>query len=181
MLDDTALLMDDSKNNITKQLPLAIPVFLSVYQAVSCALSLLMYTIAFWSFWVSTGEPIIFLFISIILIFYVGYIGYINLIFVLKGKAGRSFLGFNQVFNFLQLFHFSILGVVYYFIAGPEITPAFFYSDKVLWQIQSHFFNLRFNLSFHGSDSDINAGINLIPLLCLLMLNFWGKYVQPKT
>lgn len=160
---------------------LIIPYILSIYQSVSCAISLFVYSIVFWHFWVQTGEPLVFLFISIILFSFVGYVGYINLIFVLKRKTSRHFLRLNQVFNILQIFHLSIFGIVYYFIAGPEITPAFFYSDKVLWQVQSHFFNIRFNLSYHGNDSDINAGINILPLLYLLLMNYYSQLKQRKS
>lgn len=156
------------------------PFILSLYQTISCLISIFMYLITFWNIWVQAGEPFIFFFISLILLYYVGYIGYINLLFVLKSKVSRNFLRFNQLFNVLQIFHFSILGLVYYFITGPEITPSFFYSDKILWQVQSHFFNIQFNLSYHGNDSDINAGINVIPLLYLVMLNYYGRFAKRK-
>src|ERR1700739_1400308 len=97
---------------------------LSIYQAMSSAISLFVHPIAFWRVGLQAGEPAIFLFISVIIFLYVGYIGYINLMFVLKGKRTKNFLVVNQSFNMLQILHVSIFGMVYYFIAGPEVTPA---------------------------------------------------------
>jgi hypothetical protein len=115
------------------------------------------------------------LFFSTLVAGYVGYVFFKNFIFLVGKRDYETVLKVNQIFCILQLIHVSIFGMVVYFTAGPEITPAFFYSDQFLWQVRVHSFNIRLNVSYHQKDNDINAGINLVPLVYFILASYFTR------
>jgi hypothetical protein len=146
----------------------------SIYQVVSCFISSILFLYALFSVPRQNLNPLIYFF-SILILALVAYVIYINIVYVLKRETTKRFIVINRYMNFFQLFHLSVFGFVFYLIIGPDITPAIFYSDKMQWQIQKHFFDIRFNLSYHGGDDNINAGINIVPLLCLIVLHYFAR------
>ena len=146
----------------------------SIYQVVSCSISSIMFLYALFNV-PQQNLNLLICFFSILILVLTAYVIYINAIYLLKRKTSNKFIEINKWMNFIQLFQLSIFGLVFYVIIGPEITPAIFYSDKILWHTQINFFAIRFNLSYFGANSSINAGINVVPVLCLLVLNHYGK------
>ena len=146
----------------------------SICQVVSCSISSIMFLYALFTVPQQNLNLLIY-FLSILILILTAYVIYINIVYLFKRQKSNTFIELNRWVNFFQLFHLSIFGFVFYLIIGLDITPAIFYSDKMLWQIQEHFFNIRFNLSYHGEDNSINAGINIVPLLSLIVLGYFGK------
>ena len=111
----------------------------SIFQVVSCVISSIMFLYALFSVPKQNLNPAIYFF-SILILALIVYVIYINIVYVFKREKSKTFIELNRWVNFFQLFHLSIFGFVFYFIIGLEITPSIFYSDKLLWQIQQHFF-----------------------------------------
>jgi hypothetical protein len=61
--------------------------------------------------------------------------------------------------------------VTFYCTIGPAIIPELIYSDRVDGEVRLYFFRCTFNLTFRPNDSGIYAGINVIPVLYLLLFH----------
>ena len=117
-------------------------------------------------------------FLAAILLGIVIYVMYINTEFIRSRKITKRFKAVNQWFSFLQLFHLSLIGVTFYCTVGPAIIPEFIYSDRINGQLRLLFFSFSFNLTYLPNDSDIYAGINLIPALYLYLFNHHVKQTE---
>jgi hypothetical protein len=143
---------------------------LSLYQVISIGVSLIVFIISFLSPQSNFTGLFAYL-LAAILLGIVIYVLYINTEFIRCRKITRQFKTVNQWFNFLQLFHLSLLGVAFYCMVGPAIITEFIYSDRIDAQVRLYFFSFTFNLTYRPNDSDIYAGINLIPALYLYLFN----------
>lgn len=138
---------------------------LSLYQIISCSLSVIFFFFEV-IFWQVSFFGLLSYLLSAILLGLTIYVLYINTEFIKRRKLTRRFKMVNQWFNFLQVGHLSLLGVTFYCLVGPALTPALIYSDRISWQVNLNF-GFGFNLGYQPNDSDLFAGVNLIPALYL--------------
>jgi hypothetical protein len=150
---------------------------LSLYQVVSCGISLIVCILSFLSPQ-SNFTGLFGYLLAAILLGIVIYVIYINTEFIRSRKITKRFKTVNQWFNFLQLFHLSLIGVAFYCTVGPAIIAEFIYSDRINGQLRLLFFSFTFNLTYRPNDSDIYAGINLIPALYLYLFNLHVRQVE---
>jgi uncharacterized membrane protein len=150
---------------------------LSLYQVISCGIGLIVFIFSFLSPQSNVGGLFAYL-LAAILLGIVIYVIYINTEYIRNRKITKRFKTVNQWFNFLQLFHLSLLGVAFYCTVGPAIIPEFIYSDRIDAQVRLFFFSFTFNLTYRPNNSDIYAGINLIPALYLYLFNIHVRQAE---
>lgn len=100
---------------------------------------------------------------------------YTNFFLIRNFPKNKKYLEFNIWINFLQMIQISIFGFTYYFAMGFEIVPVFSYSDHVSFLLGYEFFNIRMKVFFQSGMNDINVGLNIIPLIIFILLNFISK------
>jgi len=143
---------------------------LSLYQVISCGIGLIVFISSFLSPQSNVDGLFAYLLAAILLGIMI-YVIYINTEFIRSRKLTKQFKRVNQWFNFLQLFHLSLIGVTLYCMIGPAIIPELIYSDRVGGEVRLYFFSCTFNLTYRPNDSDIYAGVNLVPALYLYLFN----------
>jgi len=150
---------------------------LNIYQILSCCISMAMFIRSLLAVPKQTMNLELYPG-AIVLLLLPLFIIYSNIQLLFNKEKKKKYFDINKWFNFVQLFQLSFFGYTFYLIIGLDLTPSIFYSDNIKFVFQSFFFTLRLNLSYHPSDSSINAGINLIPLLSLIILDkaFREKY-----
>lgn len=147
---------------------------LSIYQIISCAASIILFagTLLFSKGRFFSG-PLAYLAFAIVLAVNV-YVIYINAEYLTKPKQTVRFRAVNRWFNFLQIFHLSLFGLVFSFVNGLSFTPEFrLYANGSYWGVLLNFFNISFDCSYHFNDKDIAAGINLVPAAYLIMFHYY--------
>jgi hypothetical protein len=140
---------------------------LAIYQIISCSFSLIFFVFEVLNLRLRFFGLLSYL-SSAILLGITGYVLYVNTEFISKRKLTRRFKLANQWFNISQVAHLSLLGVTLYCLVGPAITPALTYADRISWQVNLNF-GFSFNLNYRPNDSDLFAGINLVPVLYLYL------------
>jgi len=142
---------------------------LSLYQIISCCLSLILFVVEF--LYPHAGTlGLSSYFLSAILLGLTLYVIYVNTEFISKRKLKLRFRMVNQWFNILQVCHLSLFGVTLYWLIGPAITPELIYSDRITGDVNLNF-SFSFSLFYNPNDSDLVLGVNLVPVLYLYLFN----------
>jgi hypothetical protein len=79
-------------------------------------------------------------------------------------------LNLNKWLNFLQIVHFSILGLSYYMIIGEHFALFYYYDKYQQFTYALSFYKLTIEASYSNS-SIISVGVNIIPLVLFLIFD----------
>jgi hypothetical protein len=94
-----------------------------------------------------------------------------NLLLLFNSKFALSKnLRLNKWLNFVQIIHFSILGLSYYMIVGIHIAVYYLYDKVQEFSYAISFYKLTIEASYSNSNI-ISVGLNLIPLILFFIFN----------
>ncbi|HTR28628.1 MAG TPA: hypothetical protein VMH27_05130 [Puia sp.] len=142
---------------------------LCIYQIITCSIGLIIFIFALLTQRFANAGLLTY-FLAAILLGITVYILYLNTEYIQKRKLTKRLQSANEWFNFIQLFHLSLFGVTFYFLVGPAILPEVSVSDHLMGDLLLNF-GFTFNLSYRGGQSQIYAGINLVPALYLYLFH----------
>jgi hypothetical protein len=150
---------------------------LCIFQILNCALSLYFYLFSVLSASGSAGFDVLTICFTIVLAALTIFIAYTNFALLLKREKSWRFINFNKWANFAQIIHLSIFGFTYFFVIGLKLMPYFSYAEQMSLMIIRDWFSVRFVLVFQKGVSEINVGINIIPLLIFILLDLASKNI----
>ena len=154
--------------------------FICVYQIASSLISLAAYLLSFFVALKYQDLSGLTASVSILMGGLTGFFIYTNFYLLLNLGKSKKFLEFNKWINFIQVIHLYLFGFIFYLVIGLTVMPSFIYNETMNVKLISGSFTVRFSILFQQGRSDINVGINIIPLILYVMFEYISKNYTVK-